>query len=63
VVAVDALTYPGFKALAALYHLELLAIPARKMARIWRRYASSARDATCGRCTPCRPCITRWAGC
>ncbi len=27
VVAVDALTYPGFKALAALYHLELLAIP------------------------------------
>lgn len=28
VVAVDALTYPGFKALAALYHLELVAIPA-----------------------------------
>lgn len=28
VVAVDALTYPGFKALAALYHLELIAIPA-----------------------------------
>ncbi|MFV0265401.1 MAG: PLP-dependent aminotransferase family protein [Kluyvera sp.] len=28
VVAVDALTYPGFKALAALYQLELLAIPA-----------------------------------
>ena len=27
VVAVDALTYPGFKALAALYHLELIAIP------------------------------------
>ncbi|MBU9818773.1 PLP-dependent aminotransferase family protein [Rahnella sp. BCC 1045] len=27
VVAVDALTYPGFKALAALYHLELVAIP------------------------------------
>lgn len=27
VVAVDALTYPGFKALAELYHLELLAIP------------------------------------
>lgn len=27
VVAVDALTYPGFKALAALYHLELLAVP------------------------------------
>ena len=27
VVAVDALTYPGFKALAALYQLELLAIP------------------------------------
>lgn len=26
VVAVDALTYPGFKALAALYHLELLAV-------------------------------------
>lgn len=28
VVAVDALTYPGFKALAELYHLELIAIPA-----------------------------------
>ncbi|URN97419.1 PLP-dependent aminotransferase family protein [Leclercia adecarboxylata] len=28
VVAVDALTYPGFKALAALYHLEPIAIPA-----------------------------------
>lgn len=28
VVAVDALTYPGFKALAELYHLELVAIPA-----------------------------------
>lgn len=27
VVAVDALTYPGFKALAELYHLELVAIP------------------------------------
>lgn len=27
VVAVDALTYPGFKALAALCHLELVAIP------------------------------------
>ncbi|MBN0030975.1 aminotransferase class I/II-fold pyridoxal phosphate-dependent enzyme, partial [Pseudomonas aeruginosa] len=27
VVAVDALTYSGFKALAALYHLELAAIP------------------------------------
>lgn len=27
VVAVDALTYPGFKALAVLYHLELIAIP------------------------------------
>lgn len=29
VVAVDALTYSGFKALAALYHLELAAIPRR----------------------------------
>jgi len=28
VVAVDTLTYPGFKALATLYHLELVAIPA-----------------------------------
>ncbi len=28
VVAVDALIYPGFKALATLYHLELVAIPA-----------------------------------
>lgn len=28
-VAVDALTYSGFKALAALYHLELAAIPCR----------------------------------
>lgn len=28
VVAVDALTYPGFKILAELYHLELIAIPA-----------------------------------
>ncbi|EAN2420033.1 PLP-dependent aminotransferase family protein [Salmonella enterica] len=28
VVAVDALTYPGFKVLAELYHLELVAIPA-----------------------------------
>lgn len=27
IVAVDALTYPGFKALAALFHLELIAIP------------------------------------
>lgn len=27
VVAVDALTYPGFKALAELYHLEIIAIP------------------------------------
>lgn len=30
VVAVDALTYPGFKALAALTHLELVAIPPTK---------------------------------
>ncbi|MGP4878962.1 aminotransferase class I/II-fold pyridoxal phosphate-dependent enzyme, partial [Klebsiella pneumoniae] len=29
VVAVDALTYSGFKVLAALYHLELAAIPCR----------------------------------
>ncbi|WP_130972457.1 PLP-dependent aminotransferase family protein [Klebsiella pneumoniae] len=29
VVAVDSLTYSGFKALAALYHLELAAIPCR----------------------------------
>lgn len=29
VVAVDALTYPGFKILAEIYHLELLAIPAK----------------------------------
>lgn len=29
VVAVDALTYSGFKALAALYHLEMAAIPCR----------------------------------
>ncbi|HCI6037718.1 TPA: PLP-dependent aminotransferase family protein [Klebsiella pneumoniae] len=29
VVAVDALTYSGFKVLAALYHLELVAIPCR----------------------------------
>lgn len=29
VVAVDALTYSGFKALATLYHLELVAIPCR----------------------------------
>ncbi|HBR2781811.1 PLP-dependent aminotransferase family protein [Klebsiella pneumoniae] len=29
VMAVDALTYSGFKALAALYHLELAAIPCR----------------------------------
>ena len=29
VVAVDALTYSGFKALAELYHLELIAIPSR----------------------------------
>ncbi|HBS6857000.1 TPA: PLP-dependent aminotransferase family protein [Klebsiella pneumoniae] len=29
VVAVDALTYSGFKALAAMYHLELAAIPCR----------------------------------
>ncbi|HCI6228987.1 TPA: PLP-dependent aminotransferase family protein [Klebsiella pneumoniae] len=29
VVAVDALTYSGFKALAALYHLELAAMPCR----------------------------------
>ncbi|HAV1789166.1 TPA: PLP-dependent aminotransferase family protein [Enterobacter hormaechei subsp. xiangfangensis] len=28
VVAIDALTYPGFKVLAELYHLELIAIPA-----------------------------------
>lgn len=27
VVAVDTLTYPGFRALASLYHLELIAIP------------------------------------
>ncbi|WP_414500308.1 PLP-dependent aminotransferase family protein [Zymobacter sp. IVIA_12111.31 C1] len=27
VVVVDTLTYPGFKALAALYHLELIALP------------------------------------
>lgn len=28
IVAVDALTYPGFKALAKLYHIDLVAIPA-----------------------------------
>lgn len=28
VVAVDALTYPGFKVLAELYHLEIVSIPA-----------------------------------
>ncbi|WP_052283560.1 PLP-dependent aminotransferase family protein [Kluyvera genomosp. 1] len=30
VVAVDALTYSGFKALAELYHLELIALPVRQ---------------------------------
>jgi DNA-binding transcriptional MocR family regulator len=28
VVAVDALTYPGFKVLAEQFHLELVAVPA-----------------------------------
>lgn len=30
VIAVDVLTYPGFKALAKMYHIELVAIPALK---------------------------------
>ena len=34
VAAVDALTYPGFKALAGLYHLELVAIPASASASV-----------------------------
>jgi hypothetical protein len=63
VVAVDALTYSGFKALAALYHLELAAIPAARTGRICRRFTCCASSGACGRCIPCRRCTIRWAGC
>lgn len=63
VVAVDALTYSGFKALAALYHLELAAIPVGRRDRICRRFRRCASRGGCGRCIPCRRCTIRWAGC
>lgn len=59
VVAVDALTYPGFKALAALYHLELLAIPYLADGPDLDALDNLCRSATCERSTPCRRCITR----
>jgi DNA-binding transcriptional MocR family regulator len=63
VVAVDALTYSGFKVLAALYHLELAAIPVGRRGRTCRRFIRCASSGGCGRCIPCRRCTIRWAGC
>lgn len=63
VVAVDALTYSGFKVLAALYHLELAAIPVDRRDRTCRRFRRCASSGGCGRCIPCRRCTIRWAGC
>lgn len=63
VVAVDALTYSGFKVLAALYHLELAAIPVDRRGRTCRRFTRCASSGGCGRCIPCRRCTIRWAGC
>lgn len=59
VVAVDALTYSGFKALAALYHLELVAIPCRAEGRICKRFTSCAGSGGYGRFIPCRRCTIR----
>ncbi len=63
VVAVDALTYSGFKILAALYHLELAAIPVGRRDRTCGRFRRCASSGGCGRCIPCRRCTIRWAGC
>lgn len=62
VVAVDALTYSGFKVLAETLHLELVAIPVTASGRTWNICTACVASARCERCTACRPCTTRWAG-
>lgn len=56
-VAVDALTYPGFRMLAELQALDLHAIPPRATGP-----DLDALDALCERSTPCPRCTTRLAG-
>ena len=62
VVAVDALTYYGFKGVAEAQRLELAPVPVSAGDRTWTRW-----NALCARaCAPsiaCRRCTIRWAGC
>ena len=61
VVAVDALTYPGFKVLAETLQLDLAPIPG-PTARTSTPSRSCARPVRCARSTRCRPCTILWAG-
>ncbi len=58
----DALTYSGFKVLAALYHLELAAILSAGGPDL-QALQTLCQQRRGGRCIPCRRCTIRWAGC
>ena len=62
VVAVDALTYPGFKLAAEANRLELAPFPPLETARIWTHWRRCASDGEYAPCTRCRRFITRSAG-
>ncbi|STU65505.1 GntR family transcriptional regulator domain / Aspartate aminotransferase [Klebsiella pneumoniae] len=63
VVAVDALTYSGFKVLAGCIIWSWRRSPVGRRDRIFRRFRRCASSGGCGRCIPCRRCTIRWAGC
>jgi len=62
VVAVDALTYPGFKALAQTLHLEVLSVPVTDCGPDLNALENSAAAVQSVRFTACRHCTTRWVG-
>lgn len=62
VIAADALTYPGFKALAQTCHIELVPVQVTPKARIWQRWHNYAAGGKSAATSPCRHCIIRSAG-
>lgn len=63
VVAVDALTYYGFKGVAEAQRLELAPVPVSAGDRTWTRWNACAARAACAPSIACRRCTIRWAGC
>ena len=62
-VAVDALTYYGFKGVAEAQRLELAPVPVSAGDRTWTRWNACAARAACAPSIACRRCTIRWAGC